>query len=130
MIVIRFLFSFCFNPFAFYNFQVNTTKKEYDPKIVISACRLIGLSVSKILWRIEFQGLENIPDDLESGLIVTPNHQIYIDPVWICLKLDRKFRFMAWDDLLKWFLIGRLIKYIDALPVGLNRKGFINTKFA
>jgi 1-acyl-sn-glycerol-3-phosphate acyltransferase len=104
---------------------VNSTKTEYAPKIVISACRLIGLSVSKVLWRIEFQGLENIPKDLKSGLIVAPNHQTYCDPVWVCLKLNRRFRFMAWDEIFNWFFVGKLIKYLGAFPVGLNRKGFV-----
>lgn len=110
---------------CFYNCLVNSTEKEYAPQFIITACRFIGLTASKILWRIEFQGLENVPKDLKTGLIIAPNHQTYVDPVWVCLKLKRKFRFMAWDEIFTWFFIGRLIKYLGAFPVGLNRKGFV-----
>ncbi len=109
----------------FYNDSVSQIEKEYPPKIVVKLCKLIGLSVSKVFWRIKFSGLENIPRDLESGLIIAANHQTYFDPVWICLKVDRKFRFMAWDNAFRWFLIGPMIKYLGAFPVGLDRVGFV-----
>lgn len=88
-------------------------------------CQYIGFIASKLFWRIEFHGLENIPQDLESGLIIASNHQTYVDPVWVCIKVNRRFRFMAWDEIFNWFFIGKLIKYLGAFPVGLNRKGFV-----
>lgn len=99
--------------------------EEYPPQKVITICQYIGLFASKLLWRIEFHGLENIPQDLKSGLLIAPNHQTYIDPVWVCIKVHRKFRFMAWDEIFNWFFIGKLVKYLGAFPVGLNRKGFV-----
>jgi 1-acyl-sn-glycerol-3-phosphate acyltransferase len=104
---------------------VKSTNNEYAPRIVITACRLIGLSISKIMWRIKFQGLENIPKNLSSGMIIAANHQTYADPVWLCIKVNRRFRFMAWDEIFNWFFIGRVIKYLGAFPVGFNRKGFV-----
>ncbi len=104
---------------------MNSNENEYPPQFVIDFCKLIGLSVSKVFWRIKFSGLENIPQDLPGGLIVAPNHQTYFDPVWVCLKIKRKFRFMAWDQAFSWFAIGKFIEYVGAFPVGLNRRGFI-----
>jgi 1-acyl-sn-glycerol-3-phosphate acyltransferase len=104
---------------------VNSSNKDYPPQLIIEMSRIFGLFVSKILWRITFRGLENIPKDLKSGLIIAPNHQTYIDPVWVCLKVHRKFRFMAWDEVFNWFLIGKMIRYFGAFPVGFNRKGFV-----
>ncbi len=109
----------------FYNWRVNSNNNEYPPRSVITACRWIGITFSKLFWRIEFSGLENIPKNLQTGLIIAPNHQTYVDPVWVCLKLNRRFRFMAWDEIFKWVFIGRLIKYLGAFPVGFNRKGFV-----
>ncbi len=77
------------------------------------------------MWRIKFQGLENIPKNLSSGMIIAANHQTYADPVWLCIKVNRRFRFMAWDEIFNWFFIGRVIKYLGAFPVGFNRKGFV-----
>ena len=88
---------------------------------------MTGLFISKILWRIKFHGLENIPQDLKSGLIVVANHQTYFDPFWICFKIRRKFRFMAWDKAFDWFLIGKFIRYLGAFPVSLERGGTIKT---
>ncbi|MEZ5425766.1 MAG: lysophospholipid acyltransferase family protein [Pyrinomonadaceae bacterium] len=78
-----------------------------------------------MFWRIKFRGIENIPKDLKGGLLIAPNHQTYLDPVWVCLKVKRNLRFMAWDEAFSWFLIGRLIHYLGAFPVGFNRKDFI-----
>ena len=63
----------------------------------------------------------------ESGLIVVANHQTYFDPFWICFKIHRKFRFMAWDKAFEWFLIGRFIRYLGAFPVSLERGGTVKT---
>lgn len=111
---------------CFYNCDVKRSKSEYPPKIVVAICKLIGFCVSKICWRIEFKGTENIPQDLPSGLIIAANHQTYMDPVWICLKVNRSVRFMAWDSIFTWFLLGKVIRYLGAFPVGLNRRGFVN----
>ncbi len=110
-----------------YNFRVNTETIKYPPTFVIRAVQFTGLLISKILWRIKFRGLKNIPQDLEGGLIVVANHQTYFDPFWICFKIKRKFRFMAWDKAFSWFLIGRFIRYLGAFPVSLERGGTIKT---
>ncbi len=110
-----------------YNFRVNTEPIKYPPTFVVRAVQLAGLFISKILWRMEFQDLENIPQNLEGGLIVVANHQTYFDPFWVCFKIKRKFRFMAWDKAFNWILIGRFIRYLGAFPVSLERGGTVKT---
>ena len=110
-----------------YNLFVSDESITYPPTFIIRAVQLIGLVISKILWGIKFRGLENIPQNLESGLIIVSNHQTYFDPFWICLKVRRKFRFMAWDKAFEWFLIGRFIRYLGAFPVSLERGGTVKT---
>ena len=80
-------------------------------------CRFIGLCISKVFWRIEFHGTENIPQDSNTGLLLVANHQTYIDPVWITLPVKRKFRYMAWDAAFGWFFIGKLMRRLGAFPV-------------
>ncbi len=50
-------------------------------------------------------------------MIIAPNHQTYIDPVWVTLPVKRKFRYMAWDKVFEWFFVGKLIRYLGAFPV-------------
>jgi 1-acyl-sn-glycerol-3-phosphate acyltransferase len=94
---------------------------KYPSPLIIEALRYFGFAVSKLVWRIEFHGTENIPQNLDSGLLVAPNHQTYFDPVWVCLPIKRKYRFMAWDKSFEWFLIGDFIRYLGAFPVNLER---------
>lgn len=98
------------------------SKIHYAPPIIIEFIRYFGTFVSKILWRIEFHGTENIPQDLKKGLLVVSNHQSYFDPFWICFPIHRKFRFMAWDAATEWFFVGRMIRFLGAFPVSLKGK--------
>lgn len=99
------------------------SKIQYASPLVIEFIRYFGKFVSKIIWRIEFHGTENIPQDLSKGLLVVANHQTYFDPFWLCLPIHRKFRFMAWDQATEWFVIGKCIRYLGAFPVSLKGKG-------
>lgn len=94
---------------------------KYPAPVVIDAIRHFTFFISKIFWRIKFHGTENIPQNLESGLLVVPNHQTYFDPFWLCVPIKRKFRFMAWDKAFEWFLVGDVIRYLGAFPVNLER---------
>ncbi len=99
------------------------SKLQYPAPIIIELIRYSLLFISKLLWRIQYYGTENIPQKLDSGLLVVPNHQTYFDPFWVSLPIKRKYRFMAWDKAFDWFLIGRIIHYLGAFPVSLKRGG-------
>lgn len=101
----------------------NNSKIQYASPLVIEFIRYFGRFVSKIFWRIEYHGTENIPQSLEKGLLVVANHQTYFDPFWLCLPIHRKFRFMAWDAATEWFVVGKCIRYLGAFPVSLKGKG-------
>jgi 1-acyl-sn-glycerol-3-phosphate acyltransferase len=94
---------------------------KYPSPIVVDFVRLTILVISKILWRLEYVGKKNIPRNSKRGLLIVANHQTYFDPFWIGVPLGRKLRFMAWDAAFDWFLIGRLIRYLGAFPVNLER---------
>jgi 1-acyl-sn-glycerol-3-phosphate acyltransferase len=98
-----------------------SNSNKYPAPAVIQAIRYFWTSVSKVFWRINFHGTENIPQNLAGGLLVVPNHQTYFDPFWICIPIRRKFRFMAWDKAFEWFLVGDMIRYLGAFPVNLER---------
>lgn len=96
---------------------------KYPAQFVIELIRYFLIITGKIFWRLKFEGTENIPQNLDKGLLVVPNHQSYFDPFWICVPIKRKYRFMAWDKACEWFLVGRMIRYLGAFPVSLNRGG-------
>ena len=101
----------------------NPVSNKYPLPVVVRSVQYFALAVSKLLWFITYRNKENIPKNLDRGLLIAPNHQTYIDPVWICAPIRRKFRFMAFDKAFDWFLIGKIIKYLGAFPVSLEGSG-------
>lgn len=79
--------------------------------------RFIGYTVSKAVWFIRYEGRNNIPPNDSPPYIVVANHQTYIDPVWICLPMRRRVRYMAFAPAFEWPIVGPLIRYIGAFPV-------------
>jgi 1-acyl-sn-glycerol-3-phosphate acyltransferase len=79
--------------------------------------RLTAYLISKTFWFLRYNGRENVPDNSSGAFLIAANHQTYIDPVWICLPMRRRMRFMAYDEAFEWRLIGRLITYLGSFPV-------------
>lgn len=73
---------------------------------------------SKLLWRIEFTGLENVP--ATGGLIIAANHQTYIDPFWLSLPIKRPTRYLAWSAAFNWPIVGKGLKWLGAWPLALE----------
>lgn len=78
---------------------------------------LVGV-ISRMFWKIEFRGLENIPQ--HGGVIIAANHQTYFDPFWLSLKIKRPIRYLAWSAVFNWPLIGRCIGWWGAWPIALE----------
>ena len=76
------------------------------------------LVLMRVLFRIEHLGMENIPG--EGPLIIVANHNTYLDPFWIAVKIYRATRFMAWDKIFKFPIAGALFRWLGAFPVSLE----------
>ncbi len=76
-------------------------------------------AVSGALWRIKFRGIENIPQT--GGLVVAANHQTYIDPFWLSIPVKRPIRYLAWSEAFKWPVSGKIIGYLGAWPLQVER---------
>lgn len=85
------------------------------PERAISLIRRIGRGLSRVLWRIEYKGLENIPQS--GGLIVAANHQTYIDPFWVGFAINRPLRFLAWNKVFDWPVLGKISGLFGAWPL-------------
>lgn len=99
---------------------------KYPPKAAARAAQAFTWTASKLLWQIKYRNTENIPQDLETGLLITPNHQTYFDPFWVAVPIKRKMRFMAWADTLGWPVVGPLIRYLGSFPVTYDVAGTKN----
>ncbi len=88
------------------------------PQWVLEVFRsIIGVG-SKLLWRIEFTGLQNVP--ATGGVIIAANHQTYIDPFWLSLPIKRPTRYLAWSAAFGWPIIGKCLKWFGAWPLALE----------
>ena len=74
--------------------------------------------VCRILYRIEFHGVENVP--LTGACIITPNHQTFLDPIWITIPMRRRIYYMAWAKVFKIPVLGFLMRIFGAFPVRLD----------
>lgn len=100
------------------NEQTNTA-----PQLVMDLLRLIGYAISKTVWFIRYRHRENIPDSSVKSFLICANHQTYVDPVWVCLPMRRRLKFMAVEKAFEWRFIGPLIRYLGAFPVSLETGG-------
>ena len=74
--------------------------------------------VSRLFWKIEFYGVENVPAN--GGLIIAANHQTYIDPFWLSLPIKRPTRYLAWSAAFRWPVIGKFLIWFGAWPLALE----------
>jgi 1-acyl-sn-glycerol-3-phosphate acyltransferase len=89
---------------------------KYPSVLITGALRAIGLSVSKLAWFLRYSGIENIPKD-DGSFVLVSNHSTYLDPVWVSIPVHRDLRYMAWDHAFGWPLIGKIIRHLGAFPV-------------
>ena len=89
------------------------------PEWVIDALRPAILGLSRALWRVSFRGLEHVP--AEGGLVIASNHQTYVDPFWVGVRIRRPVRYLAWNEAFKWPLMGKALELLGAWPIVLDR---------
>jgi 1-acyl-sn-glycerol-3-phosphate acyltransferase len=87
--------------------------------MMLSLLKLIGRPLFRILFSVEYHGLENVPQG--GPVILAGNHPSYLDPILIVLPIKRAVRFMAWDALFRVPLLGPIIKAMGAFPVDTGR---------
>jgi 1-acyl-sn-glycerol-3-phosphate acyltransferase len=79
---------------------------------------MVGV-MSRVLWKIEFSGIENVPT--KGGVIIAANHQTYMDPFWLSVPIKRPTRYLAWSDAFSWPIVGRCLIWFGAWPLALER---------
>ena len=88
------------------------------PQWFIEICRPIVTAIARLLWRVRWIDIENIP--ATGGLIIASNHQTYIDPFWISCPVRRPVRYLAWDAAFNWPVVGWGMRMLGAWPLQLE----------
>lgn len=88
------------------------------PQWALEVIRSVVAVGSRVLWKIEFNGTENVPRN--GGLIIAANHQTYIDPFWLSLPIKRPTRYLAWSAAFKWPIVGKCLSWFGAWPLALE----------
>lgn len=94
------------------------SRRSVFPQWALELLRPVVGAVSRLLWKIEFRGIENIPAN--GGVIIAANHQTYIDPFWLSLKIKRPIRYLAWSAAFRWPIVGRCLTWFGAWPLALE----------
>lgn len=68
-----------------------------------------------ILFRVKFEGTENIPDD--GNYIYAANHITILDPFYVGLGSGKELYYMAKSDLFKNKLLAAFLRKMNAFPV-------------
>jgi len=87
-------------------------------KMVIAIIRPFVWLFCRIVFRISFEGVENIPE--QGPCLIVPNHITFADPIWITIPLRRRVYYMAWDKPFQIPVLGFLMRIFGAFPVRLD----------
>lgn len=82
---------------------------------VVRSLRQLVLLFSRLFFRIEFEGLENVP--VSGPAILAANHQSYLDPILMSAPIRRRIRYMAWSELFRFRILRWLLETFGAFPV-------------
>jgi len=88
------------------------------PQWSLELIRPLVHAASRVLWKIEFRGIENVP--AQGGVIIAANHQTYLDPFWLSLQIKRPTRYLAWSDAFRWPVVGTGLVWLGAWPLALE----------
>ena len=85
------------------------------------ACWWIARVLCKALLRLKVSGASQVPG--VGGVILASNHRCYADPVIIGASTRRELHFLAKSEAFGWFVIGPLIRILNALPIRRSAAG-------
>jgi 1-acyl-sn-glycerol-3-phosphate acyltransferase len=85
---------------------------------VLDVFRPAAYAASRAYFGLRLRGVEHIPT--AGPLLVTPNHQTYVDPPLVTIPFRRPLYYMAWEALFEVPGLSWLIRRLRAFPVALD----------
>lgn len=79
------------------------------------AVRKIVEGIYHCIYDLHFEGTENIQKN--GGVIYASNHRSYHDPVFITMRVPKKFCYMAKEELFRNKIFGKFITMLGAFPI-------------
>ncbi|MBX3419372.1 MAG: 1-acyl-sn-glycerol-3-phosphate acyltransferase [Pirellulaceae bacterium] len=95
------------------------SKRSLFKRFGYQAMRVSLWLLFKVIYRYEIYGRENFPK--EGGAIICSNHQSHLDPMLVGSTSTRRMNFLAKKELFRVPFLGRLIRFLDAIPI--DREG-------
>ncbi|MFH1397427.1 MAG: lysophospholipid acyltransferase family protein [Candidatus Omnitrophota bacterium] len=77
---------------------------------------LVFSGIFKIFFRLQVEGLENIPR--KSNFIIIANHSSFLDPAVIMAAVRRKIHCVAIRDIYRFSWLSWFLKVTETLPIG------------
>ena len=98
--------------------------------IAYAVVRFLIWLVAKILWRISFEGLQNVPRT--GPFVLAPVHRSFLDFALVAGITKRRMRYMGKAELWKFPLGGRFLEALGAFPVhrGAADRDALNTSIS
>jgi 1-acyl-sn-glycerol-3-phosphate acyltransferase len=81
--------------------------------------QLVARIGTTALFDLKVYGIENVP--ATGGVLLAANHQSYLDPILVAVRLRRPVSFMAKSELFENPWLGWLIRSLHAYPVKQNQ---------
>jgi 1-acyl-sn-glycerol-3-phosphate acyltransferase len=89
------------------------------PSSLVRVSRLLTELYFPLCHRIEHRGKGHWP---KSGpVVVASNHPTYFDPWLIGMATPRYVRWMAWDEIFEWPVVGQAVRAYGALPINVEK---------
>ena len=77
--------------------------------------RAVTTAFVRIIYRLRFEGLENVPED--RGFILCSNHISDLDPILVAIRVKPQCFFMAKEELFKIPVLASIVRALGAFPV-------------
>ncbi len=107
-----------------YNFDFT----KHNSRFIYNVLRPLANTVVKIKYKVEYIGVENIPQN--GGFIMAANHITAIDPIIIAVGCKKPMHFMAKEELFKNKLIGAFLAGLNAFPVDRTKFDYKSVNYA
>jgi len=98
-------------PTAAANAPIAPPRKTWMYSLGQSFCRMLAI----IFFDLRAYGVENVPK--KGGVLIVANHQSFLDPVMLGVKIARPMSYLAKSELFTNRIFGYLIRGVNAFPV-------------